>query len=115
MFKASDWERVNDTHLIISDANNLQHSFSHESQATLWCAIPAFEELQTTWEKKRDSSRFVLYKEALNRGLEKIGKYYSKFDEKPVYILSLGVFLSLFLTCTHYLHSFTSLLQAGVR
>ncbi|KAF9230993.1 hypothetical protein BU15DRAFT_82948 [Melanogaster broomeanus] len=41
----SDWERVNDVYLIISDANSIQHIFSHDHLATLWHAIPAFEVL----------------------------------------------------------------------
>ena len=90
-FKAADWDRVNDIRTIIADANNIQQYFSHELQPTLWRAIPTFEELQTGWETKRNSPRYVLYKDAINRGLSKIGKYYSKFDEKPAYILALGM------------------------
>ena len=92
-FKTGDWERVNDICTIIADANNIQQYFSHELQPTLWRAIPAFEELQTGWGTKCDSSRYVLYKGMIDRGLMKIGKYYNKFDEKPVYILALGTFL----------------------
>jgi hypothetical protein len=114
-FKAADWERVNDIRAIIADANNIQQYFSHELQPTLWRAIPAFEELQTGWEIKRDSSRYVLYKDAINRGLAKIGKYYNKLDEKPVYILALGTFfLPYTLTSTHRISSSTSILQACV-
>ena len=94
-FKASDWERVNDIRTIVADANNIQQYFSHELRPTLWRAIPTFEELQTGWETKRDSPRYMLYKNAIDRGLSKIGKYYSKFDEKPAYILALGMFILL--------------------
>src|SRR6266550_850651 len=86
----NDWERVNDIHLIISDANFIQHYFSHEKKPSLWRAIPAFEELQSAWEAKRDSSRFRTYHTAINGGLEKLGKYYRKFDDKPVFVLSLS-------------------------
>jgi len=48
------------------------------------------EELQTAWEAKRDSDRFSTYQTAINNGLEKLNKYYSRFDEKPAYILALG-------------------------
>ncbi|KIJ06733.1 hypothetical protein PAXINDRAFT_20068 [Paxillus involutus ATCC 200175] len=34
-FKTSDWERINETCIIISDANRIQHIFSHQHQATL--------------------------------------------------------------------------------
>lgn len=90
--KSSDWERVNDTHAILSDANRIQHLFSYEKQPALWCAIPAFEELQTAWEEKRTTQKYNLYGDALDRALQKLGKYYSKFDQKKVYVLALGMF-----------------------
>ena len=87
---AKDWEHIDNIRLIIHDANALQQYFSHEKQPTLWRAIPAFEDLQTAWEAKLESPKFQVYKTAIKQGLTKIGKYYSKFDEKPVYPLSLG-------------------------
>ncbi|OJA08886.1 hypothetical protein AZE42_14036 [Rhizopogon vesiculosus] len=75
---------------MISDANDIQQYFSSERQPTLWRAIPAMEELQTAWESKCRLIRFALYKEAIERGLAKIGKYYNKLDDKPVYVLALG-------------------------
>ncbi|KAG1894177.1 uncharacterized protein F5891DRAFT_961987 [Suillus fuscotomentosus] len=87
--KTSDWERMNNTRIIISDANDIQQYFSSEQQPTLWRAIFAMEELQTAWELKSENLQFTLYKEAIERGLTKIGNYYGKFDDKPVYILAL--------------------------
>ena len=54
--------------------------------------LPALEDLQSKWEKKRDSLRFDLYKEALTDGLEKLKKYYFRLDEKPSFVLALGKF-----------------------
>lgn len=76
----------------MSDANSIQQIFSHDHLATLWRAIPAFEELQTAWENKLNSATFELYHEGIRNGLEKIRKYYSKFDEKPVFVLALSKF-----------------------
>jgi hypothetical protein len=92
--KSCDWERVNDTHTILSDANSIQHLFSYENQPSLWRAIPAFEELQTAWEEKCALQNYSLYKASLDRALQKLDKYYSKFDEKYVYVLALGKFYS---------------------
>jgi hypothetical protein len=50
-FKAPNWEHVNDMCTLVSCANDIQQIFSHDQQPTLWHAIPAFEELQTAWEK----------------------------------------------------------------
>ncbi|KIK94158.1 hypothetical protein PAXRUDRAFT_143491 [Paxillus rubicundulus Ve08.2h10] len=86
MFKCADWEHINNTHIIISDANNIQHYFSYELQPVLWHAIPAFEELHMALEAKHDVPKYVLLREAIEHGLTKVGKYYNKFDDKPVYV-----------------------------
>jgi len=90
MLKLADWGHVNDTQEIIADANAIQHLFSYGNQLALWHAILTFEGLQTAWEEKRDSAKYELYKQALTCALEKIKRYYSKFDEKAMYILALG-------------------------
>ena len=77
---------VNDTHNVISDANKIQHIFSQDCLVTLWQVIPAFEELQTAWKTKQKLPKFVPYKDATQNGLDKIHKYYNKFDEKPVHV-----------------------------
>jgi hypothetical protein len=65
--------------------------FSSERLPTLWQALPAIEELQTTWEAKRDHKRFVQYKDAITDGLAKLQKYYSRLDRKPCYLLALAL------------------------
>ncbi|KIM61212.1 hypothetical protein SCLCIDRAFT_26022 [Scleroderma citrinum Foug A] len=87
--KTANWEHVNDMQMIIFDANKIQHLFSSDDQLALWHAIPTIKEFQTTWETKRDLDKYVLYKVALNCVLKKIAKYYSKFDEKDIYVLAL--------------------------
>ena len=88
---ANDWECVNDIHLIISDANFIQHCFSDKKKPSLWRAIPTFKELQMAWEAKHDSSRFRTYRSAIKEALAKLGKYYRKFDDKLVFVLSLSM------------------------
>ncbi|KAF8814037.1 hypothetical protein BYT27DRAFT_7026335, partial [Phlegmacium glaucopus] len=78
-----DWNRV------IDACDILGQCFSLEKQPTLWRALPALEELQMAWEKKRDSPRFALYKDALTHGLKKLKKYYSRLDKKPSFVLAL--------------------------
>src|SRR5580658_4880525 len=87
------------------DSNRIQQSFSAEKEPTLWRALPTIEELQTAWEAKRDKPAFAKYRDAINDGLEKINKYYSRFDEKPVFILALGEkhFTSLSTLIAYYL------------
>jgi hypothetical protein len=68
----------------------LQHYFSSERLPTLWRVLPAIEVLQTAWEAKREDPHFAIYYDAINKGLAKLQKYYSRFDEKPSYVLALG-------------------------
>jgi hypothetical protein len=75
------------------DSNDIQELFSSETQPSLWRALPALEELQTTWEDKRKLDHFILYWDAIDAGLAKLQKYYSRIDTKPVFILALGMFL----------------------
>jgi hypothetical protein len=83
------------TTLVIQDSNRIQQTFSAEKRPTLWRALPAIEELQTAWEAKRDNPRFAVYRTAIKDGLTKLNKYYSRFDEKPAYILALGMLISI--------------------
>ncbi|KAF8495254.1 NUC071 domain-containing protein [Russula emetica] len=78
-----DWERVADARDILKDSNDIQELFSSEKQPTLWCTLPALEELQTAWEDKRKLGRFLLYRDVIDAGLSKLQKYYSRIDTKP--------------------------------
>ncbi|KAH9028421.1 hypothetical protein EDB83DRAFT_2526308 [Lactarius deliciosus] len=87
----ADWGRVKDTRDILKDSCALQHCFSSEQLPTLWRALPAIEELQTAWEAKRDDPHFAIYFDAISDGLVKLQKYYSRFNEKPAYVLALAL------------------------
>ena len=50
------------------------------------------------WEAKLTNPWYTLSKDAIQQGLRKIGKYYDKFDNKPVYALTLG---KLIVLCSH--------------
>ncbi|KIK40797.1 hypothetical protein CY34DRAFT_38252, partial [Suillus luteus UH-Slu-Lm8-n1] len=41
------------------------------------------------WEQKRNMPKYVLYKAAIKKALNKVGKYYKKMDNKSVYVLAL--------------------------
>ena len=70
----------------------MQQIFSDEHQATLWKVIPALEELQMMWENKRNHDRYEcqVYQDTIQDGLDKICKYYTRLDDKPVYVLTLS-------------------------
>ena len=78
--------------IFIQDSNRIQQYFSSEKEPTLWRALPALEELQTAWEKRRDDCKYTLYEGALSAGLAKLKKYYFRLDEKPSFVLALGKF-----------------------
>ena len=48
--------------------------------------------LQHIWEEKHTLQKYNLYMNALDHTLQKLGKYYSKFDKKSIYVLALGKF-----------------------
>ena len=100
---------------VISDANAVQQYFSAEQHPTLWRVVPVLEELQTSWEAKQTDPKYQLYRSAIDRGLAKIGKYYNKLDDKPVYILALGKsnWILLHFNSDH-LDSSSSILQVGL-
>jgi hypothetical protein len=75
----------------MQDPNRIQQYFSAEKKPTLWRALPVLEHLQTAWEKKWDDANYALFRTALIDGLEKIKKYYNHFDEKPAFVLALGM------------------------
>ena len=47
------------------------------------------------WEAEQDDEHFSAYQTAINNGLAKLNKYYSRFNEKPAFILALGMSLKL--------------------
>ncbi|KAF5368777.1 hypothetical protein D9615_010411 [Tricholomella constricta] len=86
---SADWARVHEAKTILADSNCVLHHFSAEQQPTLYRALPALEDLQTLWEAKLKNPMYVLYHAAIQCGLDKLNKYYSRFDEKPAYVLAL--------------------------
>jgi len=90
-------ERVIEASEILAVCEWIQQYFSAEKCPTLWRALPAIEELQTSWEAKCDKMQFSTYCTAINDGLSKLNKYYSQFDEKPAYVLALSMCLFEFL------------------
>jgi hypothetical protein len=64
--------------------------------------IPALEELQSSWDKKRDDPKYSLYKDALADGLAKLCKYYSCLDKKLSFVLTLGKSFYLFLSDSEF-------------
>lgn len=84
-----DWNRIEACAEILEDANNIQQLFSTPAQATMYRVIPAVENLLTLWEEKRADPRYAIYVTALDKGIDKINKYYRKLDQKPAYILGM--------------------------
>ncbi|KAF8987803.1 hypothetical protein BDZ89DRAFT_974977, partial [Hymenopellis radicata] len=90
-FEPSDWSRLEDLREILKDVNDIQQLFSSQRFPTMYLAIPAIEDLQHAWEKKLENAKFAPYHDAIQAGLDKIGKYYTMFDSKPAYILGLFI------------------------
>jgi hypothetical protein len=78
------------TRILVQDTNKVLHRFLTVKYSNIYCAITAFKALQTAWESKLASNRYSVYHNALQDGLEKLHKYYNKFDQKPSFLLALG-------------------------
>ncbi|KAF8879022.1 hypothetical protein BD779DRAFT_1447242, partial [Infundibulicybe gibba] len=90
MLSNADWRLRHVTSALVGDPDSqLWQYFSTEKQPMLWCALLAMEELQTAWEDKCKDQSYVLYKPAITDGFAKLNKYYSHFDEKSAFVLSL--------------------------
>ncbi|RDX49552.1 hypothetical protein OH76DRAFT_1350567, partial [Lentinus brumalis] len=84
----ADWERVRLCCDILADANRLHQLCSSTRVPTLHQVIPALETLASRWEAKAANPDYALFHVALNKGLEKINKYYEKLDDARSYVLS---------------------------
>jgi hypothetical protein len=76
--------------IIVQDANKVLQKFSSVKYPNIYCTITAFEALQTAWKTKLASGHYSVYHDTLHDGLEKLHKYYNKFDQKPAFHLTLG-------------------------
>ncbi|KAF8867872.1 hypothetical protein BD779DRAFT_1685139 [Infundibulicybe gibba] len=72
----SDWATVLDTWMILEDSHRVLHHFSKDKRPSLM-------------GEETGDVHFAKYFNGLNDALAKIKKYYTKFDDKPVYVLSL--------------------------
>ncbi|KAI0669467.1 hypothetical protein C8Q78DRAFT_933185, partial [Trametes maxima] len=98
----SDWERVALCVDILMDANRYLEHFSAATMLTIHRVIPALETLCTRWEKKLKKDKYQIFHDALQRGVEKLSKYYMRLDQMMVYILALHKYCSTFyLTVLH--------------
>jgi hypothetical protein len=105
---------MQESRLIISCSNRIQirvriTSPSRSNQPSGVCSLP----LKNSRLLGRSGIKYALYKDALINGLTKIGKYYSRLDEKPSSVLGLGKhFLSCRCLLIQYLYSASPILQA---
>ncbi|KAH9856303.1 hypothetical protein C2E23DRAFT_702760, partial [Lenzites betulinus] len=86
---AADWRWVELCANVLADANWFYQICSSTRVPTLHQVIPAIELLSSCWEKKAEDADYAIFHSALGRGLEKLTKYYKKFDNMHVYVLSL--------------------------
>ena len=99
------------------DADKYHQLFSSDKAPTLHRVIPALEALCSKWEKKLADLKYLVFHPALQAGLEKLNKYYTKLDNSDVYILALrtpsfdfGLFLEyVMLTMCIVLHPYYKL------
>ena len=60
-------------------------------EPTLWKTIPTLELLVSHWEMMVALDKFSPVKDALEKGLEKLHKWYKSLDQSDMYFICLGV------------------------
>ena len=77
--------------MIYQEPRDAQASFSSESQPTVWRTIPTLEALQDRWETFASMPKFYKLKNSIEKGLEKMKKYYRFLDQNNVAFICLGM------------------------
>jgi hypothetical protein len=67
-----------------------QATFSLESTPTVWKSILTLKGLQDNWETFAKTSKFALVKHGIEKGLEKLGKWYMAPDQSNMDFICLG-------------------------
>jgi hypothetical protein len=65
--------------------------FSSETEPTLWRTIPYLELLQHHWETILETPKNLPVSEAVEKGLDKLGKWYKSLEQTDSYFICLGV------------------------
>ncbi|KAJ7900762.1 ribonuclease H-like domain-containing protein, partial [Mycena olivaceomarginata] len=84
-----EWDRVELFVHILKSAEKAQHAFSADMRSTLHLAIPALEQLHTTWSKRATTVKYARFWSALNEALEKVNEYYEKTSTSNVYTFAM--------------------------
>ena len=74
----------------LQEPRDAQASFSSETLPTVWRAIPTLECLQNQWETMAHTPKFAPVRVAIEKGLEKVRKWYKTVNENDVYFVCLG-------------------------
>ena len=75
----------------LQEPRDAQASFSSETSPTVWRAIPTLECLQNRWETMARTPKFAPVRVAIEKGLEKVRKWYKTVNGNDVYFVCLGV------------------------
>ena len=91
-----------------------QASFSSETEPTVWKTIPILELLQDNWETMLNVEKFAPVCDAIEKGLEKLQKWYMRIDESDTYFICLGMCCLMInsLASSNLLSSLASIYQA---
>jgi hypothetical protein len=72
------------------ETRDAQATFSSESIPTVWRTIPTLECLQQNWETLANTQKFAPVKHGIDKGLEKLQKWYMATDQTDIYFICLG-------------------------
>ncbi|KAG1792926.1 ribonuclease H-like domain-containing protein [Suillus plorans] len=87
----SDWVQLSLLREVLQEPANATQSFSSAKNPTVWRAIPVLEFLQQSWQNMADDEKFSSIADALQAGLENLGKWSRKTDETDMYFICLAL------------------------
>ncbi|KAK2462222.1 hypothetical protein APHAL10511_005761 [Amanita phalloides] len=76
---------------VLKEPRDAQSSFSSERQSTVWRALPTLEALQDRWETFASMAKFSRLKGSIEKGIEKMKKYYRLLDQNNVGFICLAL------------------------
>ncbi|KIM75155.1 hypothetical protein PILCRDRAFT_13838 [Piloderma croceum F 1598] len=86
-----EWQLLQLVHEVLCETRDAQATFASESHPTVWRTIPMLEYLQQNWETLANIPKFAPVKKGIEKGLEKLHKWYMATDQTDIYFICLAL------------------------
>ncbi|KAG6912098.1 hypothetical protein DXG01_000658, partial [Tephrocybe rancida] len=90
---SDEWEILGLIKEVLQEPRDAQAQFSSEKFPTVSKALPILKYLIERWDNFARLAKFEKIAHAIQKGLEKIQKWYNKTDDSNMYFICLGEFM----------------------